>query len=78
MNTPWYWYLWFETHLDREEDEEWSDERSIFSDEDEELEEEEEDGRSAFTGLSMTSSVMRRNAGLTLLDDRFEKVGSFP
>ena len=30
--------------------------------------------RSRFTAYSMTSSVIRRNDGLTLLDDRFEKV----
>ncbi len=30
--------------------------------------------KSRFTNYSMTSSVIRRNDGLTLLDDRFEKV----
>ncbi|XP_006822649.1 protein LTV1 homolog isoform X2 [Saccoglossus kowalevskii] len=30
--------------------------------------------KSHFTNYSMTSSVMRRNEGLTLLDDRFEKL----
>lgn len=34
-----------------------------------------EETRSRFTEYSMTSSVMRRNEQLTLLDDRFEKVG---
>ncbi|XP_019645219.1 PREDICTED: protein LTV1 homolog [Branchiostoma belcheri] len=49
-----------------------------------ESEDEEEDGssegmtyrttKSRFTEYSITSSVMRRNEGLTLLDDRFEKM----
>ena len=30
--------------------------------------------KTRFTNYSMTSSVMRRNDGLTLLDDRFEQV----
>ena len=34
----------------------------------------EEETKSRFTSYSMTSSVVTRNAGLTLLDDRFEKV----
>ncbi|XP_069786785.1 protein LTV1 homolog isoform X2 [Narcine bancroftii] len=34
----------------------------------------EEETRSRFTNYSMTSSVMRRNEQLTLLDDRFEKL----
>lgn len=33
-----------------------------------------EETRSRFTEYSLTSSVMRRNEQLTLLDDRFEKV----
>ena len=33
-----------------------------------------EETKSRFTNYSMSSSVMRRNEGLTLLDDRFEKV----
>lgn len=33
-----------------------------------------EETRSRFTEYSMTSSVIRRNEQLTLLDDRFEKV----
>lgn len=33
-----------------------------------------EDTKSRFTEYSMTSSVIRRNAQLTLLDDRFEQV----
>jgi hypothetical protein len=33
-----------------------------------------EETKSRFTEYSMTSSVMRRSDGLTLLDDRFEKV----
>lgn len=35
-----------------------------------------EETRSRFTEYSLTSSVMRRNEQLTLLDDRFEKVGT--
>ena len=34
----------------------------------------EEETKSRFTNYSMTSSVIRRNEGLTLIDDRFEKV----
>jgi protein LTV1 len=34
----------------------------------------EEETKSRFTNYSMTSSVIRRNEQLTLLDDRFEKV----
>ena len=33
-----------------------------------------EETKTRFTNYSMTSSVIRRNDGLTLLDDRFEKV----
>ena len=33
-----------------------------------------EETKSRFTNYSMSSSVIRRNDGLTLLDDRFEKV----
>lgn len=33
-----------------------------------------EETKTRFTEYSMTSSVMRRNEQLTLLDDRFEKV----
>lgn len=35
---------------------------------------ENEETKSRFTQYSMTSSVIRRTEGLTLLDDRFEKV----
>ena len=35
---------------------------------------EEEETKSRFTSYSLTSSVIRRNEGLTLLDNRFEKV----
>ncbi|XP_077991122.1 protein LTV1 homolog isoform X2 [Glandiceps talaboti] len=34
----------------------------------------EEETKSRFTSYSMTSSVIKRNEGLTLLDDRFEKI----
>lgn len=33
-----------------------------------------EETKSRFTNYSMSSSVIRRNQGLSLLDDRFEKV----
>ena len=33
-----------------------------------------EETKTQFTNYSVSSSVMRRNEGLTLLDDRFEKV----
>lgn len=33
-----------------------------------------EETKSRFTNYSMSSSVIKRNDGLTLLDDRFEKV----
>ena len=33
-----------------------------------------EETKSRFTSYSMTSSVIRRSEGLTLIDDRFEKV----
>lgn len=35
-----------------------------------------EETKSRFTEYSMTSSVMRRNEQLSLLDDRFEKVNT--
>lgn len=35
-----------------------------------------EETKSRFTEYSMTSSVMRRNEQLSLLDDRFEKVSA--
>lgn len=37
----------------------------------------EEETKSRFTEYSMSSSVMKRNEQLTLLDDKFEKVYSF-
>lgn len=57
-----------------------------FSDEEDEREDEvgslngpqytfkDEETKSRFTEYSMSSSVMRRNEQLTLLDDKFEKV----
>lgn len=36
-----------------------------------------DDNKSRFTEYSMTSSVIRRNAQLSLLDDRFEQVFFF-
>lgn len=47
-------------------DEDWTDEEEGEEDSDQ------EEKRSCFTSYSMTSSVMRRNAGLSLLDQKFE------
>jgi len=44
-----------------------------YSDDDGERMFMDEETRSRFTSYSLTSSVIRRNEGLTLLDDRFEK-----
>lgn len=41
----------------------------------EDFDDEREETKSRFTNYSLSSSVIRRNEGLTLLDDRFEKVG---
>ncbi len=38
----------------------------------------EEETKSRFTNYSMSSSVIKRNEGLTLLDNRFEKVRMLP
>lgn len=40
----------------------------------EQFDDEEEETKTRFTNYSMSSSVIRRNEGLTLLDDRFEKI----
>lgn len=68
------------------EEEEYSDEDDIASDEadmsgDEDMHGDygdrmfmDEETKSRFTNYSMSSSVIRRNEGLTLLDDRFEKL----
>ncbi|ESP00566.1 hypothetical protein LOTGIDRAFT_157842 [Lottia gigantea] len=53
-----------------------TDEDDMFSENDDFDGEEnldKEETKSRFTNYSMTSSVIRRNEGLTLLDDRFEK-----
>jgi protein LTV1 len=57
-----------------ESDDEDERESDIFgrSDEDDDEEDENEEKQSCFTSYSMTSSVMRRNAGLSLLDQKFE------
>lgn len=49
------------------EDEEGDEVRSLqsFSD---------DDAKTRFTNYSMSSSVIRRNEGLTLIDDKFERV----
>lgn len=63
-----------------EEDEEGNfDSEGRFSSDDHVEEEQEslfmnEETKSRFTEYSLSSSVMRRNEQLTLLDDRFEKV----
>ncbi|KAK7930627.1 hypothetical protein WMY93_007022 [Mugilogobius chulae] len=59
-----------------EEDEDGFDSDAGFSDKDGDAAESmfsDEETRTRFTEYSMTSSVMRRNEQLTLLDDRFEK-----
>lgn len=68
------------------EEEEYSDEDDIASDEADMSDDEDmhgdygdrmfmdEETKSRFTNYSMSSSVIRRNEGLTLLDDRFEKL----
>lgn len=40
----------------------------------EDFDDEKEETKSRFTNYSLSSSVIRRNEGLTLLDDRFEKI----
>lgn len=66
------------TEDDEDDDDEWEDTEDeegsdgTFSDEREFLFSDEET-KTRFTDYSMTSSVMRRNEQLTLLDDRFEK-----
>lgn len=55
------------------EDEEYDEVGSL---QDSEFSFNEEETKSRFTNYSMTSSVIRRNEQLTLLDDRFEKVRS--
>lgn len=55
------------------EDEDELDSDGAFSDEEREFLFEDEETKTRFTEYSMTSSVMRRNEQLTLLDDRFEK-----
>ena len=74
-------------HRDEEEEDD-SDRLSIASDEADFSDNDDFDGdfqygdhqfmdeetKSRFTNYSMSSSVIRRNEGLTLLDDRFEKV----
>lgn len=71
---------------DYEDEEENSDIDSNFADDDSEAMDDvasldgpqftfkDEETKSRFTDYSMSSSVMRRNEQLTLLDDRFEKV----
>lgn len=56
---------------DDDEDTNDDDEDDDFSMEDESINGK---AKTALTSYSMSSSVMPRNAGLTLLDDRFEKV----
>lgn len=51
-------------------DEDWSEDASSRNDSDSDQEKVEKE--SCFTSYSMTSSVMRRNAGLSLLDQKFE------
>ncbi|KAF7731743.1 hypothetical protein EC973_008257 [Apophysomyces ossiformis] len=50
------------------------DQRRAGSDDEFEEEDDEDERQSKFTGFSMSSSAMHRNAQLRLLDDRFEKI----
>ncbi|XP_041356797.1 protein LTV1 homolog isoform X2 [Gigantopelta aegis] len=69
---------------DNEEGDQWEDvsddgvasDAAAMSDESMDAEDmfDHEETKSRFTNYSMTSSVIRRNEGLTLLDDRFEKL----
>jgi Low temperature viability protein len=61
---------------DDDDDENTSDDDDDDDDDDVSMEDESIDGKAktALTSYSMSSSIMPRNAGLTLLDDRFEKV----
>ncbi|XP_071494564.1 protein LTV1 homolog [Diadema antillarum] len=65
-----------ESESGKEDDEDGSDDENYDSDDldDGQRSYSSEETKSRFTSYSMTSSVMRRNDGLTLLDDRFEKL----
>ncbi|XP_077574927.1 protein LTV1 homolog [Stigmatopora nigra] len=63
---------WEDTDDDDDDDSEFDSEGN-FSGQDQEFPFDDEETKSRFTEYSMTSSVMRRNEQLTLLDDRFEK-----
>jgi len=66
-----------EEDIDDDDDDDDDDEEDEDDDDDDfSMEDESVDGKAktALTSYSMSSSVMPRNAGLTLLDDRFEKV----
>ena len=58
-------------------DEEDEDEDDDVASLDNEMHFEEEETKSRFTNYSMTSSVMRRNEQLSLLDSRFERVSIY-
>lgn len=55
-------------------DEDFGSDKADFSDDDGEHMFMDEETKTQFTNYSVSSSVMRRNEGLTLLDDRFEKL----
>jgi protein LTV1 len=52
----------------------WVKSRQEGAENDHDMEDFQDDKKSRFSNYSMTSSVMRRSNGLTLLDDRFDKV----
>lgn len=58
-------------------DEDFGSDQADFSDDDGEHMFMDEETKTQFTNYSVSSSVMRRNEGLTLLDDRFEKVSKY-
>lgn len=67
-----------ESDTEEEDAEDAASDEADYSDDDmgSEVKFGDEETKSRFTNYSMSSSVIRRNDGLTLLDDRFEKVGS--
>lgn len=58
-------------------DEDFGSDQADFSDDDGGQMFMDEETKTQFTNYSVSSSVMRRNEGLTLLDDRFEKVNKY-
>lgn len=57
-------------------DNQWSDSEEEYPD-DRQSKYDNDDAKTRFSQYSMSSSIMRRNNGLSLLDDKFEKVKIF-